>query len=225
MDQLSRLHESTHLVTEQIKDQYGFFTGCEDPDANLFDVVIAAYLLNPLKSDYTLSDVANEHLGMMLVEKSRLLGKLDLQEAACKCPNEFLEYAGFLSLVPFLAEPVLQKKLQETGMDSLFSDIEMPLTYILYSMEREGVNVQREALREYGDSLGVRIAELEKSIYEQAGEEFNLNSPKQLGEILFGKLGLPGGKKTKTGYSTAADVLEKLAGEYPMVADTAPWQS
>ena len=86
-------------------------------------------------------------------------------------------------------------------------------------MEREGVLVRREELKSYGEALVERIAELEKSIHTQAGEDFNINSPKQLGEVLFEKLKLPGGKKTKTGYSTAADVLEKLSGEYPVVQD------
>ena len=93
----------------------------------------------------------------------------------------------------------------------------MPLSYVLDAMEREGIQVEAKALHKYGEALSGRIVQLEKSIHEKAGEDFNVNSPKQLGEILFGKLGLPGGKKTKTGYSTAADVLEKLAPDYPIV--------
>ena len=97
--------------------------------------------------------------------------------------------------------------------------MEMPLTYVLYDMEKEGVLVKPEELKAYGEALAGRISELEQQIYQGAGEEFNINSPKQLGEILFDKLGLPGGKKTKTGYSTAADVLDKLAVDFPLVAD------
>ena len=104
-------------------------------------------------------------------------------------------------------------------MLSLFNEIEMPLTAILYEMEKEGVLVNRDALKEYGDALTGRIEELESQIIKAAGEEFNINSPKQLGEVLFEKMGLSGGKKTKSGYSTAADVLEKLAEEYPIVSD------
>ena len=104
-------------------------------------------------------------------------------------------------------------------MEHLFRDIEMPLVYTLRDMERAGISVEAEALKTYGDQLAGRIRELETAIYEQAGESFNINSPKQLGVILFEKMQLPGGKKTKTGYSTAADVLEKLAPEYPIVAD------
>ena len=118
-----------------------------------------------------------------------------------------------------MAAPVLRVKLKEAGMLKLMTQIEMPLTYVLYDMEREGVLVKPEELKAYGEALACRISELEQQIYQGAGEEFNINSPKQLGEVLFEKLGLPGGKKTKTGYSTAADVLEKLAVDYPLVAD------
>ena len=104
-------------------------------------------------------------------------------------------------------------------MLSLFYDVEMPLSYILYAMEKEGIIARRDELKAYGDKLAIRIEELEKSIYESAGCEFNINSPKQLGEILFERLGLPAEKKTKSGYSTAADVLEKLAPEHKIVAD------
>ncbi len=95
----------------------------------------------------------------------------------------------------------------------------MPLSLVLHEMEREGVAVRREELKHYGDALVARIQELEQSIHQQAGCSFNINSPKQLGEILFDQMQLPGGKKTKTGYSTAADVLEKLAPEHPIIED------
>ncbi len=111
------------------------------------------------------------------------------------------------------------KALKDAGMYDLYEDVELPLSYVLHTCEREGIRADRDALKSYGDSLTGRIGELAESIYKQAGEEFNINSPKQLGEILFGKLGIKGGKKTKSGYSTAADVLEKLAPEYPIVND------
>ena len=104
-------------------------------------------------------------------------------------------------------------------MDGLMRDMEMPLSLVLYSMEKYGVKAKKEELISYGEKLTGRIEELEQAIWEKAGEQFNINSPKQLGEILFEKMGLQGGKKTKTGYSTAADVLEKLAPEYPIVAE------
>ena len=174
------------------------------PDAESsrsFDVIVAAYLLNPLKSDYDYTDVAREQLNLLVDEKA--------DESAKACYEAYTAYASV---------PLLEKKLEETGMDRLFSEIEMPLVFTLYDMEQAGVKVEAEALKAYGDQLGTRIVELEKEIYEMAGEEFNINSPKQLGVILFEKLGMPHAKKTKTGYSTAADVLDKLAPDYPIVA-------
>ena len=103
-------------------------------------------------------------------------------------------------------------------MWKLFTEIEMPLVFTLFHMEQNGVRVEAEELKSYGEQLGGKIVQLEKEIYELAGEEFNINSPKQLGVVLFEHLSLPNGKKTKTGYSTAADVLDKLAPDYPIVA-------
>ena len=112
-----------------------------------------------------------------------------------------------------------KKRLEELGMWELYTDMEMPLVFTLAGMEMAGVKMNAEALMEYGNALAVKIAELEERIYEQAGEKFNINSPKQLGVILFETMQLPGSKKTKTGYSTSADVLEKLAPEQPIIRD------
>ena len=111
------------------------------------------------------------------------------------------------------------KLIEERGMDKLLKNIEMPLTRSLALMEKEGIAVKRNELENYSRNLGEKISGLEKKIYEGAGEEFNINSPKQLGTILFEKMGISGGKKTKTGYSTSAEVLEKLSPEYPFVRD------
>ena len=115
--------------------------------------------------------------------------------------------------------PDAKKRLEELGMWELYTKMEMPLVFVLAAMEMAGVKMNAEALKEYGNELAVKIAELEERIYEQAGEKFNINSPKQLGVILFEKMQLPGSKKTKTGYSTSADVLEKLAPEQPIIRD------
>lgn len=168
---------------------------------NCFDATVAAYLLNPLKSDYTYEDVAREQLDFILEDKADLTTKV--------CYEAYTAYAS---------SSVLEKRLKEDGLWDLFEDIEMPLVFTLYDMERNGVKVEAEALKVYGDQLGDRIVELEKEIYEDANETFNINSPKQLGVVLFENMKIPGGRKTKTGYSTAADVLEKLAPEYPIVA-------
>ena len=169
--------------------------------ANCFDVSVAAYLLNPLKNNYTWEDVAREHLGLMIDEK------IDQDMKAC-----------YESYVNYASVEVLRQKLRDTKMDTLFRDIEMPLVFSLFDMEQNGIRVEADALKQYGDQLAGKIAELEKEIYEEAGETFNINSPKQLGVVLFENMKLPGGRKTKTGYSTAADVLEKLAPEHPVVA-------
>ena len=115
--------------------------------------------------------------------------------------------------------PDAKARLAELGMWKLYTDMEMPLVFTLAAMEMAGVKMNAEALKEYGNNLAVKISELEQRIYEQAGETFNINSPKQLGVILFEKMQLPGSKKTKTGYSTSADVLEKLAPEQPIIRD------
>ena len=185
----------------------------------LFDVLIAAYLLNPLKNDYAIEDVSGEYLGRMIPGRKQLFEKLSWKEAMAQKPEAFLSYAGRAASVCLQAREVLTQKLEQTGMLSLFETIEMPLSRVLYEMEKEGVLVRKEELKNYGDALVDRIGELEKAIHEAAGCEFNINSPKQLGEVLFEKMGLKGGKKTKTGYSTAADILEKLAPNHPIVAD------
>ena len=168
---------------------------------NCFDATVAAYLLNPLKSDYTYEDVAREQLDLILEDKTDLTTKA--------CYEAYTAYASSTKL---------EKRLKEDGLWSLFEEIEMPLVFTLYDMEKNGVKVEAEALKHYGDQLGDKIVELEKEIYEDANETFNINSPKQLGVVLFENMKIPGGRKTKTGYSTAADVLEKLAPEYPIVA-------
>lgn len=209
----------TRLAAFNIKNKYGYLGADRLEETELlFDTLIAAYLLNPLKNDYEPADIANEYLGLMIPDRNQLFGKLSFTKAAEEKRKEFMEYACFLSYVNLMAAPVLSAKLTETGMDKLMREIEMPLSYVLYDMEKEGIKVKPAELKAYGEALCGRIEELEKSIHEQAGSEFNINSPKQLGEILFEKLQLPGGKKTKTGYSTAADVLDKLAPEYPVVA-------
>ncbi len=186
---------------------------------HLYDCKIAAYLLNPLKSDYEIVDVANEYLNITLADWNELFGKADLTTVYREQKQECLDYFAREAAVLRQAQPLLQKALEESGMSRLFRELEMPLSYVLYSMEKEGILVKPEELHLYGETLNGRIAELETSIHEQAGGEFNINSPKQLGEVLFEKMQIPGGKKTKTGYSTAADVLDKLAPQYPIIKD------
>ena len=188
-------------------------------DRRYFDILVAAYLLNPLKSDYQVEDIAEEYLGLTIPDRTQVCGKATFAETYEKSPEVFAQYACYQAYVCLEAAPLLREKLEEQGMAELFYEIEMPLSRVLCDMERYGVLVQPEQLKAYGEALAGRIVELEQAIYEQAGSEFNINSPKQLGEILFDRMGIKGGKKTKTGYSTAADVLEKLAPDYPIVSD------
>lgn len=173
-----------------------------EKEEHCFDPILAAYLLNPLKNDYDFEDIAREQLNLIIDEKA------DEKTKSC-----YEAYTAFASV------EILKKKLDETKMKKLFDEIEMPLLFTLYDMEHAGVKIEADALKTYGEQLGSKIVELEKNIYDKAGELFNINSPKQLGVILFEKMGLPNGKKTKTGYSTAADVLDKLAPDYPIVSE------
>ena len=214
------LHEISlkcKIVTFDIKKLYGILD--HERVDSYFDCLIAAYLLNPLKSDYDISAIALEHLGISIPSASEVFKKTTPEELFKTEPDKVTTYFGNGAYVALAAYTVLAEKLKNSGMDRLMKEIEMPLSLVLYAMEQEGIRVKREELASYGKSLVSRIEELEKSIYEQAGMTFNIQSPKQLGEVLFEKLEMPGGKKTKTGYSTAADVLEKLAGEYPIVKD------
>ena len=185
------------------------------------DVAVAAYLLNPTKNAYTADDVASEILSIIIPAAADLFGKKKL-EAALEDDSllqEVTTFACYNAYVAYEAFGKLTAQIKEEGMFDIYEDIELPLVYTLFDMEIAGIAMDAAALAKFGENLAVRITELEKSIYEAAGEEFNINSPKQLGVILFEKLGIQGGKKTKTGYSTAADVLEELAGANPIIRD------
>ncbi|MBE5874834.1 MAG: DNA polymerase I [Lachnospiraceae bacterium] len=211
------LSEKTKINTFDIKNQYQYIQA-ENTDS-YFDVLIAAYLLNPLKNDYDMEAVAAEHLGMTIPGMAEVFGKNSKTDAYIKQPEKVKDFYCYAAYVARKVKTVLVDKLSKAGMDKLMTEVEMPLSLVLYDMEKEGITVRRDELMEYGNALVSRIEELEKSIHKQAGLSFNIQSPKQLGEVLFEKMQLPGGKKTKTGYSTAADVLEKLSAEYPIVKD------
>lgn len=184
-----------------------------------FDSKLAAYLLNPLKNDYEPQDVAAEYAGITMAGYAERFGKLPERDAYEQKQEEYTAYLCDVARTGFLAYPKLKAGLSDTQMETLFRNVEMPLSYVLCNMEKAGIRIRPEELKAYGDTLSERMNVLEQQIYDQAGEQFNINSPKQLGEILFEKLHMKGGKKTKTGYSTAADVLEKLAEDNPIVKD------
>ena len=160
-----------------------------------FDTALAAYDLNPSQSDYPVSKLATTFLGTTVD---------DGDAAACA---EALWYL----------RPVLEAELEKQGMTKLYQEIEFPLCGVLYRMECLGIDIDRNQLIQFGEMLTQRIDECEKLIYSYSGEPFNINSTKQLGTLLFEKLGLPPVKKTKTGYSTNADVLEKLKSKHPII--------
>ncbi len=217
---LSELIEgSGRAITLHLKEQLPYLSISMEKQGRLFDAAIAAYLVNPLKDSYDSQDIAKEYLDWMIPSRAELFGKDSPEKAYKDKPDEFVSYVCRLALILQKAYPVMCKKLESMGMKQLFEEIEMPLAFTLADMEREGIRVQAQELKDYGERLTGRIKELEASICEQAGETFNINSPKQLGTILFEKLQLPHGKKTKTGYSTAANVLEGLAEDYPIVSD------
>ena len=193
-------------ITSDLKSQLSLLNVTEEEWAKYFDITIGAYLLNPIKNEYPYDDIAKDYLGVLVPSAKEL-------------KDDTKKKASFVAYVNRMAKGVIASKLEEQGMMSLFTQIEMPLVFVLHDMEEKGICVDAQALKEYGDKLEVSIVELEKRIYKQAGEAFNINSPKQLGVILFEKLGLPHAKKTKTGYSTSADVLDKLKQEYPIVSD------
>ncbi len=227
VQKLQQLLEHTTLVALDLKSQLEYFTdsqkmgilrGGEGMANPVYDVQIGAYLLNPLKNDYPYEDIAKDYCALTAPSAKELLEKLPPLAAFGQKPEAFLQWACFSAYTAYKSWPKVEELLKEQGMWQLFAEIEMPLVATLYDMERAGVKIRPDELKEYGDRLAVQIAEVEQEIYKEAGEEFNINSPKQLGVILFDKLKMPGGKKTKTGYSTAADVLEKLAPDYPVVS-------
>lgn len=185
----------------------------------VFDAGIAAYLLNPLKNTYTYDDLAKEYLQVYLPSTEEIFDTAKLPDLSAVSDELAGCYAGNMAYAVYRVREIMEQRLEAEGMSRLYQEIEIPLAFTLADMEDAGIRVEAEELKAYGERLQVRIGELEEKIYQEAGETFNINSPKQLGVILFEKLQLPGGRKTKSGYSTAADVLEKLAPDHPIVSD------
>lgn len=216
-EQIRQLSQKTKISVCGIKEYYPYLQ--QDSTLGYTDLVIGAYLCNPLKSDYDAVSVGAEYAKVTAVSLEELLRKRTIQDMIETEPENMYHYLCYQAYICKAAYEPVWEHLRELHMDRMMQEIEMPLSLVLYSMERYGIKTQKEALIAYGATLSESIAKLEQSIWKQAGETFNINSPKQLGEILFEKMGLQGGKKTKTGYSTAADVLEKLAAKHPIIAD------
>ncbi len=203
------------LVANDLKRQLGFFPGAT-PE-NSFDTNVAAYLICPIQKSFAEEDIADSYAGISMFCYHQAFGKLLPEAAYTEKQEEMIRYSCYCALVNALSYAPLKRELKKIKALSLFEEIEMPLVFTLYDMEKWGILVKRQSLKEYGAKLGERIEQLEKEIHERAGEKFNINSPKQLGVILFEKLRMPYGKKTKTGYSTSAEVLEKLRFEDPII--------
>ena len=184
------------LILHDSKEMFHRLDSTQIPwETCIFDTALAAYDLNPSQSDYPLSKMATNFLGTSLDDG---------------------DAAGCAEAVWHL-RPILQEELEKKEMGKLYQEIELPLCTVLYRMEKRGICVDRSLLEAFGQMLSQRIADCEEIIYGYSGEKFNINSPKQLGQLLFETLGLPVVKKTQTGYSTNADVLEKLKNKHPII--------
>ncbi len=191
------------------------FLDFHEEDA-VFDAGLAAYLLQPNQSEYEYDTLAKVYLDLTLPSEKEVLGKEKLGYFSFE-DAKLQKWMAYQAIVPYKVTAVLREKLKQTGMETLYDEMELPCLYALYEMEKNGIRVDGEALHQYGEKLRTRIEELTSEIHAMAGEEFNINSTKKLGEILFEKLGLKNGKKTKTGYSTSAEVLEKLTNAHPII--------
>ncbi len=189
----------------------------EENENKIFDIGLMGYIVNPLDNSYTYEKIADNFLGLQLKSRTDILLKASLSEVFEEDVQKIVEIACSAAYTAKFSKNVLLEKLVEMQSDKLYYEIERPLAITLYYMEKEGIIADRASLEEYSVQLGERIDVLQKEIYLKADEEFNINSPKQLGEILFEKLKLPNGKKTKTGYSTSAEVLEQLKDKHDII--------
>jgi len=192
----SVLRGASSLVLHDMKTSLHALDGMELSAGTVcFDTALAAYDLNPSQSDYPVSKLATTFLGTTVDDGDAL-----------SCAEAVWNLEG-----------ILREELQKQGMEQLYFDIELPLCSVLYAMEKRGIAIDRQQLEQFGEMLAQRIADCESLIYSYSGGPFNINSTKQLGELLFDQMGLPPVKKTKTGYSTNADVLEKLKDKHPII--------
>ena len=216
-DVLARLFDgSINLALHDAKDTIKLLLQSGlDPRGISFDTALAAYLIDPTQSSYELPRLALACCNAMLPD-------LDLDDPAALSPlggREATEGAAarYLAAMREIFRE-MNDKIEQFGMRKLYYEIELPLERVLAEMENAGCAVAPEELRTFGERLETRIRDLVDGIYQDASAEFNINSPRQLGEVLFERLGLPAPKKTKTGYSTSAEVLERLRDEHPIIA-------
>lgn len=208
-DKVEKILHDKKAILSQLKREKVL---CENV---FFDTALAAYVLDPTRKRYDMESVAHAFGYELSAECDRLLDASNFSPLTGS--ESGISAISAISKALYAIFEEMTKKLSETGMEKLYFEIEKPLTDVLWEMEQEGVSVNAEELLEFGELLRKEMEGLEKAIYEMAGEKFNILSPKQLGEILFEKLGIPPVKKTKTGYSTDADVLEKIKRHHDIV--------
>ena len=192
-EMIDRINKFREIITSDIKElahAIGFY-----PENKIYDLGIMDYLIHPNQRGHSLDKLVQRDFGLLLDKKSP-------------------DYFKTLSIYAFKEREILLERIRESGMLKLLEEIEMPLSGVLYRMEKAGILFDLKFLRELSEYITEKLGEISERIYEIAGERFNLRSPKQLSRILFEKLGLPAGKKRKTHYSTDAETLSKLAGEY-----------
>jgi len=189
----------------------------------LYDTMVASYLLNPIKPDHSLQDAAVEHLGHKKRPFTEVLGK---RASFAEVPlDEATQYAAEDAELAMELKDILFDKLQSAGLQRIYFEIEMPLIYILTDMEETGIKINRERTEEISKELDRELEELQSKIYILAGSTFNINSPRQLGKVLFDDLGLKPLKKTKTGFSTSMDVLEELSKSHELPREILNYRS
>ena len=192
----------------------------------IFDTMIGGYIINSSNDTYDYAELADKFLDESYQSEEELLGKGKSKLSLLQLSNElFTEYCCRYSDILFRVYPIINNMLSENNQKELYYNIELPLMHVLANMELNGIGVDRQGLIAYGNKLDIKLQELTKDIYDMAKREFNINSPKQLSTILFDELQLKGGKKTKTGWSTSADVLEKLKDEHEIINKVLEYRS
>lgn len=218
----------TKYVGHNLKTDYyallanGYAEYCPETAALIFptefDTALAQYLIEPSRSNYDLKTILLEYFHEDLEDETAFLSEYGQLGFLTETESKYAEYGRKWCVAVKKLMKVLSDKLTQESLDMVFDEIELPLIEVLASMEQQGFAVDREELTSAGIIIGEKIEELSEKIYELAGEKFNINSPIQMGPILFEKLGLPYGKKTKRGYATGVEILEKLKDEYEIAA-------
>lgn len=212
LEQLAPMLENEKIekITFDIKETLVHLAGRCSIQNIAYDAAIAAYLIDPARQAYTIDGLAADYLGAELrEEQTQQLSLFDAETVS--------DFAARQAVAVWRLYGLTKQKIEELGQQQLYYDVELPLVRVLADMQIYGIRIDRERLAEFSRMLAGQIETLTAEIYQDAGEEFNINSPKQLGAVLFEKLGLKAGKKTKTGYSTNIEVLEKLRGAHPIV--------